>query len=94
MHSFLVANDPVLPQVELVLFYGPPCCGKTLYYTETLSASHTRVSARDTPVGSLHSVVRRVLALLLQGQNVAVDDENALPETRDAFIRAVKAKVV
>jgi hypothetical protein len=39
-------DEPRLPEVELVLFHGPPFAGKTLYFQDIFSATHRRASIR------------------------------------------------
>jgi hypothetical protein len=80
-------NDPVLPENELVLLHGPPMCGKTRYFQERLAQrGFVRVSAEDMfrldPNLNLRAVVKKVVAFLIQGLNVCVDDGNMKPETR------------
>jgi hypothetical protein len=91
-------DDPVLPSNELVLLFGPPLSGKTRYFEEKLlSRGFTRVSAvemfKTDPLLSLRGVAKQVCALLAEGKNVCLDDENAKAETRKAYIDLVKQRL-
>ncbi len=89
-------NDPVLASNELVLFFGPPFCGKTRYYNERLSVTHRRVSARETflanPRLSLHLLAKQVCAMLTEGLNVVLDDEHMKSETRKCYLDMVRQR--
>jgi hypothetical protein len=90
-------NDPVLPSNELVVFFGPPFCGKTRYFDERFASTHTRVCARELFAAnaklSLHAVVKMVVQLLVEGQNVVLDDEHMKLETRASYLDAVRQRM-
>lgn len=84
-------NDPALPDIgDLVVFFGPPFAGKTRYFHERLSLTHTRVSSLDLRGESIHRLVKRVTGLLQSGQNVVVDDCNTKPELRQSYLGITK----
>jgi len=55
---------------ELILFSGPPCCGKTRFFETQMSATHVRVGAREEfelgLLTSLHALVKKVVAMMIE----------------------------
>eukprot|EP00029_Vermamoeba_vermiformis_P006310 TRINITY_DN2437_c0_g2_i2.p1 TRINITY_DN2437_c0_g2~~TRINITY_DN2437_c0_g2_i2.p1 ORF type:complete len:549 (-),score=144.30 TRINITY_DN2437_c0_g2_i2:755-2368(-) len=92
-HDISLSQEQITP-VELVLFYGPPCSGKTRFYYQEYSQTHTRISPRDDyPDKSLHHVVSEAIKLLREGTQVVIDDCNAHEDTRQSYIARVKEAV-
>lgn len=83
--------------VELVLFFGPPFVGKTLYYYRHYLKTHRRISAcelfQEDESMNLRHVILKAIAFLCQGKSVVIDDENWYSETRKSYCSLVKRKV-
>lgn len=68
--------------------------GKTRFYYQEYSQTHTRISPRDDyPDKSLHYVVSEAIKRLREGTQVVIDDCNAHEDTRQSYIARVKEGV-
>ena len=72
-----------MPSVgSLVLFYGPPFAGKTRFFFERFSLTHTRMSRGDL---SVHRLVKAVAKKLQEGVNVGTPNKKLSAPKRKAF---------
>jgi len=77
--------------MELVVLIGLPGSGKSTFYRERFSATHTQVSK------DLGHDMRQIVASLRAGKSVVVDDTNATRAVRRQLIataRSFGARVV
>ena len=92
--SYTCYNDPVLPENEVVLLWGPPFSGKTKYFQDRFNhSSYKRISTKDFPNESLHSIILKMIKILLEGESIVFDDENRKTETRKSIIDGVRKKL-
>lgn len=77
-------------EAELVLFYGPPYCGKTAHFFRRYAGGrHERLSLGDE---SRHQLQKNVLFHLGRGRSVVVDDCNRSATLRTELFRRARER--
>ena len=98
LQSYVDASGAVVPRgfPRVIVFYGPPCSGKSEYFASKLAKEYTRVSAseefRRNPKCSLHQVIINSLKLLEAGKNLVFDDCNEYRRTRESIVKEIRSK--
>lgn len=81
---------------RVIIFFGPPCSGKTEYFTSKLSRDYTRISPseefRRNRKCSLHQVLANALKLLEAEKNLVFDDCNEYRRTRESIVKEIRSK--
>lgn len=87
-------TENVLDSCELVLFYGPPCSGKTYHYNQNFSETHTRICPsqmfRENKDLSFHRILTMIIEYLKENKNVVIDDQNRPKRTRNSYLKAIR----
>lgn len=95
-NTISTTTDKQVHSPELIIFYGPPCCGKTEYYNQEFSSKTEYVRICPPEIYSkekdfsFHRLINLVTDHLSKDINVIIDDENHLLRTRKSYFKAVK----